>query len=99
MRKALGSAALAAMLSMGIGTATVAHATVTVAQTDVADDADEDESWIEENLGLFGLLGLLGLAGLGGRGRGGARTKGGSSGGYAPPRAPRGGHTTDWSSR
>ena len=70
MRKALGSAALAAMLSMGIGTATVAHATVTVAQTDVADDADEDESWIEENLGLFGLLGLLGLAGLGGRGRG-----------------------------
>ena len=64
-------------------------------------DADDDESWIEDNLGLFGLLGLLGLAGLGGRGRGGGRTKGGggSSGGYAPPRAPKGGHTTDWSSR
>lgn len=102
MRKALGSAALAAMLSMGIGTATVAHAAAPVAQTEVdADDAD-DESWIEENLGLFGLLGLLGLAGLGGRG--GGRSKGGGGGssggrGYTPPRAPKGGHTTDWSSR
>jgi hypothetical protein len=82
---------------MGIGTATVAHAAAPVAQTDVVDDTDDDESWIEENLGLFGLLGLLGLAGLGGRG-GGRKSKGGG-GGYNAPRAPKGGHTTDWSSR
>ncbi len=101
MRKAVGSAALAAMLSMGIGTATVAHAAVPVAQTDVADEAEEAESWIEENLGLFGLVGLLGLAGLGGRrggGGGGGGGRGSGARGYTPP-TRKGGYTTDWSSR
>ena len=100
MRKALASAALAAMLSIGIGTTAVAHA-AGVSATQEADDQGQsgDDGGIDA--GLFGLLGLLGLAGLLGRGGGGGKATGGSSGGrgYTPPRAPKGGHTTDWSSR
>ena len=99
MRKALASAALAAMLSIGIGTTAVAHASgVTASQEVDADDSDDDGGI---DAGLFGLLGLLGLAGLLGRGGGGGRAKSSGSGGkaYGAPRAPKGGHTTDWSSR
>ncbi|MEA2900984.1 MAG: hypothetical protein QOH36_871 [Actinomycetota bacterium] len=100
MRKALASAALAAMLSIGIGTTAVAHAAGVTASQEVNADESDDDGGLDA--GLFGLLGLLGLAGLLGRGGGGGRAKsGGSSGGkgYAAPRAPKGGHTTDWSSR
>ena len=99
MRKALASAALAAMLSIGIGTTAVAHAAgVTAGQEVDVDDSDDDGGL---DAGLFGLLGLLGLAGLLGRGGGGGRAKSSGSGGkaYSAPRAPKGGHTTDWSSR
>ncbi len=99
MRKALASAALAAMLSIGIGTTAVAHAAGVTATQEVNADNSDDDGGVDA--GLFGLLGLLGLAGLLGRGGGGGRAKGGGSGGrgYTPPRAPKGGHTTDWSSR
>ncbi|MEA2825785.1 MAG: hypothetical protein QOG43_224 [Actinomycetota bacterium] len=103
MRKAIASAGLAAMLSMGIGTSAVAHAAgVQTPTTEVRDDAgdNKDDGGIGDKAGLFGLLGLLGLAGLAGRGGGGGRSKGSSGGaGYSAPRAPKGGHTTDWSSR
>jgi len=94
MRKALCSAALAAMLSMGIGTTTVAHAAgIHASQT--ADDKSDDDGDNGGKVGLFGLLGLLGLAGFA-RG-GGGRSKGGYSG--ASTKAPKGGYTTDWSRR
>lgn len=94
MRKALASAGLAAILSMGIGTAAVAQTNSVAAQaTEVEDD---DDSFIEDNLGLAGLLGLLGLLGL--TGRGGGRSKGGYSG-PAKGKAPKGGYSTDWSQR
>jgi hypothetical protein len=97
MRKALASAGLAAILSMGIGTAAVAQTNSVAAQTEAVED--DDDSFIEDNLGLAGLLGLLGLVGL--TGRGGGRSKGGG-GGYSGPaksKAPRGGYSTDWSQR
>jgi hypothetical protein len=97
MRKALASAALAAMLSMGIGTSAVAHATsVRAAQTQ--DDGKDDDGGIEDYIGLVGLVGLLGLLGLRKGGGGG----GGGGGGYGGPKAgksPRGGYSTDWSNR
>lgn len=103
MRKALGSAALAAMLSMGIGTASVAHAAAPVAQAEMEDDAEDEESWFEENGGLLGLIGLVGLAGLARGGGGGGRGGGGRGSGtagrpYVPP-TRKGGYTTDWSQR
>ncbi len=96
MRKAIASAALAAMLSMGLGTAAMA-ATSTAPTAQVEEATTDDDGGFE--WGLLGLVGLLGLAGLArGGGGGGGRSKGGSGGSaYRPAKAPRGGHTTDWS--
>lgn len=59
VRKAIASAGLAAVLSMGIGTAAVADTNIVeAAQAESDDDSD--------NTGLWGLTGLLGLAGLAG---------------------------------
>jgi hypothetical protein len=93
MRKAIASAGLAALLSMGIGTAAVA-------QTDTVDDvqAQAEETANDDDNGKWGLLGLGGLLGLAGLARrGGGRSSAPRAG--ASSRAPRGGYTTDWSSR
>jgi MYXO-CTERM domain-containing protein len=95
MRKAIASAGLAALLSMGIGTAAVAQTDpVEDVQAQAEETADDSDSG---NWGLLGLGGLLGLAGLARRG-GGGRSSSAPRGGSAS-RAPRGGYTTDWSSR
>ncbi|HVF13392.1 MAG TPA: WGxxGxxG family protein [Acidimicrobiales bacterium] len=89
MRKAIASAALAAMLSMGFGTAAMAQTDPAPAETE---ETTDDEGF---ELGLLGLLGLVGLAGLarGGRGRSSAPRSGGGK------KPPRGGYNSDWSNR
>ena len=93
MRKAIASAALAAMLSMGLGTAAMAAtSSAPVAQTEVDegtnDDGEEGFEW-----GLLGLVGLLGLAGLA-KGGGRRRTQQGRQrrqrvpAGQGPPGRP-----------
>jgi len=85
------------MLSMGIGTAAMAETNSAAPQAQVETENEDDGS---SKLGLIGLVGLLGLAGLF-RGGGGKRSGGGGGGGGSakPGKTPRGGHTTDWSSR
>jgi hypothetical protein len=85
MRKAIASVGLAVMLSLGIGTAAVAQEA-----PDTTEEASEDDGFQWGILGLGGLLGLAGLA----RGGGGGGSKPGK-----PGKAPRGGYSTDWSSR
>ncbi len=61
MQKAIGSACLAALLSMGMATAAGAQADT---GTEIAQANTEDEGDDSGKYGLAGLLGLLGLAGL-----------------------------------
>lgn len=61
MKKAFGSACLAAMLSMGFATAAGAQANT---GTQTAQATTEDEGDDSGKYGLAGLLGLVGLAGL-----------------------------------
>lgn len=104
MRKAMASVGLAALLSMGIGTAAVAQTnSVSAGQTQVEAETDDDGFFEGDKLGLLGLVGLLGLLGLA-RGGGGKAPKANSP--YSPargkaPKAKRskGGGTTDWSQR
>jgi hypothetical protein len=87
MRKAIASVGLAAMLSLGIGTAAVAQEA-----PDTTEEASEDDGFQWGILGLGGLLGLAGLArGGGGGGKPGKPGK--------PGKAPRGGYTSDWTNR
>jgi MYXO-CTERM domain-containing protein len=65
LRRAIASAGLAAVLSMGIGTAAVAQTSVSEAAQAQESDDDGDSG----RLGLIGLLGLAGLAGLARRNR------------------------------
>lgn len=59
VRKAIASVGLAAVLSMGIGTAAVADTNIVEAAQAESDDDSDNGLW-----GLAGLLGLAGLAGL-----------------------------------
>ncbi|HSJ70819.1 MAG TPA: WGxxGxxG family protein [Acidimicrobiia bacterium] len=71
MRKKLLTVGLAAMLSMGIGTAALADSGASVVAQDVTtttpDVTTQQETGDDNgNAGLWGLLGLLGLGGLAG---------------------------------
>ena len=61
MKKAIGSACLAGLLSMGMGTAAMAQTNTTQPATKESDNSGK--------IGLVGLAGLLGLAGLAKRDR------------------------------
>lgn len=61
MKKAIGSACLAALLSMGMATAAGAQTNTAPQTTQANTDNEGDDSG---KYGLAGLLGLLGLAGL-----------------------------------
>ncbi|MEA2687359.1 MAG: hypothetical protein QOE93_2554 [Actinomycetota bacterium] len=93
MRKALATAGLAALLSMGIGPAVVAMAQESPNPTTVVEVKDDKDG--DSKTGLLGLIGLFGLAGFLRRPGGGGG--GGGGGRSSKASAPRGGYTTDWS--